>query len=491
MTLSARLLRQIIALFIFCLSVWMWSKHSDVITLIVRQRPVLFGRYSQGHFGALLILTPILWAIAAAFASRRPLKQALGNAGISVATTLIAILAITYFAHFFREGPRYIESRLDTNEHAMQLAGAVRHRPPNQVYEFTYVDKPEQARSYPNPPAGYPDIPLRLTTDANGFRNLNILPQYDMVAVGDSFVAGSNISDDQTWSALLAKAARQTIYNLGVGGSGPPTYLSNYVYFGLNLKPRVALFMIYEGNDFKEDVVLADTSSESGKPNTPPLSQRIGDHFSQAFDSSPVTKGLDRLSRDLLEKLGSTRPVPHYEEKLGFMPIAVSHGDVTHHYSFDPKRAIYLNYSKDEFTNSPEWKATAKILGQLIHISREHNIKPVFIYAPSTPHVVMPLVKDTIPAEQLRYFISRKQKHLPPADALKQQVYDNLDVEQNTVLDFCRAQNIDCVALTEALQHETANGVQTYFSYDQHWTPDGQRIAAETIEKFLREKGYL
>lgn len=497
MTLSSRLVRQIIALFIFCLSLWMWSRHSDVITLIVRQRPVLFGRYSQGHFGSLLILTPILWTIAAAFASKRPLRQALGNAGIGIATTLIAVISITYIAHFFREGPRYIESKLDTHEHAMQLAGAVRHRPPNQVYELTYVDKPEQARSYPNPPAGYPDIPLRLTTDVNGFRNVNVLPQYDMVAVGDSFVAGSNISDDQTWSALLAKATNQTIYNLGVGGSGPPTYLSNYAYFGLNLKPRVALFMIYEGNDFKEDVVLIDTAPrDTGKPSKPPLAQRIADHFSQAFDSSPVTKGLDRLSEDLFEKLGSTRPVPNYQEKLGFMPIALSHGTdstntVTHYYSFDPKRAIYLNYNRDEFTRSPEWKATEKILEQLIAISREHNIKPVFIYAPSTPHVVMPLVKDKIPAEQLHYFISRKQKRLPPADELKQQLYDNLDVEQNVVLDFCRAQGIDCVALTEALQRETANGVQTYFSYDQHWTPDGQRVAAETIEQFLREKGYL
>lgn len=503
MTLSARLLRQIIALFIFCFSLWMWSRHSDVIRLIVLQRPVLFGRYSQGHFGALLILTPILWAIAAAVASRRPLKQALGNAGISIATTLIAVLVVTYAAHFFRDGPRYIETKLDNNEHSMQLAGAVRHRPPNQVYEMTYIDKPEQARSYPHPPAGYPDIPLRLTTDANGFRNppapqnKNILPHYDMVAVGDSFVAGSNISDDQTWSALLAKATNQTIYNLGVGGSGPPTYLSNYIYFGLNLKPRVALFMIYEGNDFKEDVVLVDTPSASSESDTtkkssePSLSQRMGDHFSQAFESSPVTKGLKRLSQDLFEKLGSTRPVPRYQEKLGFMPIAITHDNVTQHYSFDPKRVVYLNYSKDEFTNSPEWKATAKILEHIIALSLEHNIKPVFIYAPSTPHVVMPLVKDKIPAEQLHYFISRKQKRLPPADELKQQIYDNLDTEQNVVLELCRAQNIDCVALTDALQRETANGVQTYFTYDQHWTPNGQRIAAETIEKFLREKGYL
>jgi hypothetical protein len=503
MNFSSLLLRRLIASIIFCFSFFMWTKHSDVIDLILRQRAVLFGRYSQGHFAALLVLTPILWAIAAAFASRRSLRQALGNAALSIITTLIAIIAITYLTHFFRIAPRYVESILSAEQaKTMQLAGVVRHRPPNQIYELTYVDKPEQARSYPNPPLGYPDIPLRLTSDANGFRNphfsqnSDVLPQYDIIAVGDSFVAGSNVSDDQTWSALLAQATNQSIYNLGVGGSGPPTYMSNYVHFGLKLKPHIALFMIYEGNDFKEDVVLTER-------HMPTLKERLTEHFNTAFKSSPVTKGLGRLSKDLFEKLGSTRPVPHYHEKLGFMPIAVqsdtlsqnaalvSQNSITHYYSFDPKRALYLNYSVEEFRSSPEWQATAKVLQQIITISREHHIKPLFIYAPSTPHVVMPLVKDKIPADQLHYFASVKQKHLPAAEQFKQQLYNNLDSEQNVVLDFCKSQDIDCIALTDALRQETAAGVQTYFTYDQHWTPDGHRIAARTIEQFLHAKGYL
>jgi len=482
---STLLLRRVVALLIVVLSFWIWTRHSDVIELIVRQRPVLFGRYSQGHFGALLLLTPMLWALAAALASRTRLTQALTNCAISIATTLIAILAITYFAHFAQRGALYQERALPNAEvRGMHLAGVVRHRPPNQVYELTYHDAPEQARSYPQAPAGYPDIPLRLSTDANGFRNLSLLPQYDIVAVGDSFVAGSNVSDNQTWTSLLATSSGKTIYNLGVGGSGPPTYMSNFVYFGLGLKPQIALFMIYEGNDFKEDVVLAE-------PKPPTVRERIAMHFENAMHASPVTLGLKRLSSNLLEKLGANRPVPHYEQKLGFMPIKLQNGDAAHYYSFDPKRLIYLNYSATEFAASPEWQATANILAQIIRISREHNIKPVFIYAPSAPHVVLPLAREAIPAEQLHYFASFKQKHLPPAEEFKQQIFANLDSEQNVVLDFCRAQQIDCLALTDALRTATASGKQTYFSYDQHWTPGGNAVAAQTIEQFLQEKGYL
>ena len=477
--------RRLLALAIAFFSGWIWTRHSDVIQLIVLQRPVLFGRYSQGHVGGLLVATPMLWAIAAAFWSKRPLGQALINSAIGIVTTLVAIIAITYIAHFFNNGPRYVETPLPAaKQHAMLLAGSVRRRPPNQVYDLAHSDIPEQARSYPDAPPGYGDIKLRLTTDANGFRNTSVQKQYDIVAVGDSFVAGSHISDNQTWPHLLSQASGKSVYNLGINGSGPPTYMSNYVFFGLDLKPRIALFMIYEGNDFKEDVVLTE-------PTAPTLRQRISNHFEQALASSPVTLGLRRLSHDLFERLGSTRPVPGYAEKLSFMPIKIGSDEHTHYYSIEPKRVIYLNYSVDQFTNSPEWRATATILRQLVKLSLDNNITPVFIYAPSAPHVLLPLVRDSIPAEQLHYFISLKKTPALPAEPFRQQLFANLDSEQTVMLNFCAAEKVDCLALTDALRAATQTGTQAYFSYDQHLTPAGNAIVASAVEQFLREKNLL
>jgi hypothetical protein len=473
-------LRRLGALLLLVASFWIWTRHSDIIGLIIRQRPVLFGRYSQGLFGALLIATPILWVLAAAFAARTPLLRNLGNALIGITTTLIAIVAVTYFAHFFHRQALYVETTPDEQA----AVGHTRHRPPNQTYELTYVDAPEQARSYPDAPPGFPPVSLRLTSDQNGFRNTTVAEQYDIVAVGDSFVAGSNVSDDQTWPALLAKSAGRPIYNLGVGGSGPPTYLANFTRFGTQLHPRIALFMIYEGNDFKEDVVVT-----GARP--PTLGERISQHVERAFDASPVKLGLERLSHDLFEKLGAQRPVPGYREKLGFMPIALTSGATTHYYSFDPKRLIYLNYSADEFSASREWQATAGMLEQIVKLSRAEGIQPVFIYAPSTPHVVLPLAWDNIPAEQLRRFAAYRKSRLPPADQFKQQVMDNLDSEQEVVMAFCAQQQVECLALTDALRSATAAGQQTYFSYDQHWTPVGNAVAASAIEAFLRERRLL
>lgn len=478
----AFLLRRMLALIIIIASVWSWTRHSDVMLLIVLQRPVLLGRFSQGHFGALLLATPIMWALAGALWSKLPVGQALANVGIGTATTLTAILVFTYLAHFFHRAPRYVETALPASAlDSVQLVGSVRRRPPNQVDELVYRDIPEQRRSYPAAPPGHRDVAITLTTDANGFRNARVDKQYDMIAVGDSFVAGSNVSDDQAWTYLLGRAIDQSIYNLGVGGSGPPTYLSNFVFWGLDLTPRTALFMIYEGNDFKENVVLTDVLP-------PTIGQRISAHFDEAFHSSPVTLGLRRLSQEVLEHIGDTNLVPGYRDKLGFMPIKISHGDQTAYYSFEPNRAIYLNYGQREFAESVEWQATANILRQIIQLSREHRIEPIFIYAPSVAHVVLPLVEDAIPAAQLHYFIQQKKRTLPPAATLKKTLFANLDSEQTIFLDFCTQQQIDCLALTDALRAATAAGQQTYFTYDQHWTPEGNVVVATAIEQFLRDK---
>lgn len=487
---SVLFLRRLGALVLLALSFWIWTIHSDVLALIAQQRPVLFGRYSQGHTGVLLLVTPILWALAAVCWSRRPFLQALGNGLLGIFSTVFALLAITYLAHFFHGSARYIETKTADDGSKMELGGVVRHRPPNQVYELVYSDRPEQARSYPDAPPGYPDVPLRLTSDANGFRNPAVHSHYDILAVGDSFVAGSNVSDEQTWPALLGRATGKSIYNLGVGGSGPPTYLSNYAYFGLEMKPKIALFMIYEGNDFKEDVVLDDDTGGDAK-RQPSLGRRLQEHFDFAFHSSPVTLGLKRLSSQLFEKLGAQRPVPDYAKTMGFMPIPVHSGDSVHYYSFEPKRLIYLNYSREAFSTSPEWRATAKMLQRIVQLSRDNGIHPVFLYAPSAPHVVLPLVADNIPADQLRTFTAYRKKHLPDAESFKREVFANLDSEEQVVMDFCREQAVDCLSLTAPLRAATAAGTQTYFTYDQHWTPAGNAVAAQQIEQFLREKNLL
>jgi hypothetical protein len=75
----------------------------------------------------------------------------------------------------------------------------------------------------------------------------------------------------------------------------------------------------------------------------------------------------------------------------------------------------------------------------------------------------------------------KAQNHLP----------DRLDIDRlrRTVVEYCGARGLPCADLTAALKREAQTGKQLYFRTDGHWNKEGNRIVAESLQKFLSEKG--
>jgi hypothetical protein len=388
----------------------------------------------------------------------------------------------------FTNKPRYIEQPVANvdKETGVVLRGVVRHRPARERFELIQQDVPEQLRSYPDAPAGYPAFPLVLTTDEHGFRNRDMLAQYDMLAVGDSFVAGSHISDEHVWTALLQARSGRSIYNLGVSGSDPLVYLNNFIALGRQFKPKTVLVMLYEGNDFRDAPPLPMVSSalEKDKPEKP-VDKTVSISF--LAKASPVTQGLRRLTGEVLAKIGRNNPVPGYQETVGFMPIAIEATGRVQHYSFDPKRLRYLvEGDEQQFAASSDWKNVRDVLDQFIALSKKDGFRLVFVYAPSAPHVVLPLAKDKIPAQQLLNFSRFKQKDLPAdAEAYKQQVMARLDSQENVWKHWCKKTGVECVSTTLPLREAVLAGRQVYYTYDQHWTPEGNDVVAQVLSDYL------
>jgi hypothetical protein len=300
-----------------------------------------------------------------------------------------------------------------------------------------------------------------------------------MLVVGDSFSVGSNVSDLQAWSVLMADELHESIYNLGVSGADPQEYLNNLVHVGLQMQPKTVVVMIYEGNDFRETLLPEDDETEDQKNSG----------FIAGLKSSPLTRALRTLSRKHLETINSSAPIPGYKAAVGWMPLAIEYADKTRYYSFPPKRLSYLDTTKEKFSASENWQATAQIIKDFKKLADTKEFKLVIAYAPSAPHVVLPAAEDKIPAQQLRNFLAYEDKHLPAAAELKRRIFANLDAQEEVLAEFCRQQSISFVSTTKSLQKYTAVGVQTYFTYDQHWTPDGNRIVADVIAEHLRREG--
>jgi hypothetical protein len=475
-----------VSLFLFVIGVLIWLPGSSIIELIVTNEEIVLGRYSRGHFGILLLLTIILLIAASVifFTRRKPVAETVFALLMIYISTSVCAFVLVIGSGFFNK-PRYVEqdiSGIDADT-GIALSGVVRHRPPQERFDLVQKDVPEQLRSYPDAPAGYPEFSLVLTTDANGFRNQQTLDKYDMLAVGDSFVAGSHVSDDQAWVDFLRQKTGQTIYNLGVSGSGPLVYLNNFITLGRKLQPKTVLVMLYEGNDFRDAPPLPKAGN-TVKPAKPADRTATIGFLAKV---SPVTQGLRRLTGEVLAKIGSNNPVPGYAETVGFMPLAIDTPAGKQYYSFDPKRLRYLvEGSEQQFAVSSDWKNVRDVLEKFVMLSKKDGFRLVFVYAPSAPHVVMPLVADKIPAQQLLNFSRFKQKDLMlDAEVHKQQVMARLDSAENVWNSWCKKTGVECVSTTLPLREAAAAGHQVYYTYDQHWTPEGNSAVAKVVADYL------
>jgi len=471
---------------IVLLSFCIWFFPSNVVELIARHRHVLLGRYSVERFSLFFFLTPILWL--AAYALWASIKLSSKQVAFRVVALVFSVILATLAAHILGQltrKPRYVEKEVKFRKDwpgGDQIHDVVRHRPPNRLYRVRYADVPPAARSYPDAPQGYPAVDLTLTVDARGYRNLTSFEQYDIVTVGDSFTEGSRVSDDEPWPVLLGKKLNRNVYNLGISGGQPDYYLNVFRAFGLDLKPKIAIFMIYEGNDFK-GIRLKKGSTSPEQP--------LGKRIEKAIKYSPVVMGFKTAFIKYLGPINAHGPVPGVEI-LSWMPVEVPSGPDAKYYAFRPKRLTRLYWTECEFRQSVGWTSTAKVFKMIKDICDREGIRLVFAYAPSKPHVVMPLVKENISPEHLRAFASFKKRGLPPPEEFKNKLYDRLGTQEKVLREFCQNQDIEFVSTTAALQKMAAGGRQVYYTYDQHWTSLGHiAVAEELFRYFTAEKDSL
>jgi hypothetical protein len=67
--------------------------------------------------------------------------------------------------------------------------------------------------------------------------------------IGDSYVQGDYVSDDQTTASLLEQRLGRPVANLGVAGYGIAQELVVLRRDALRLAPRIVIWFLFEGND--------------------------------------------------------------------------------------------------------------------------------------------------------------------------------------------------------------------------------------------------
>ena len=112
--------------------------------------------------------------------------------------------------------------------------------------------------------------------DEHGFNNPKGMYQnqaLEMVLVGDSFTYGACVRQGRDIGGLLREGGRELL-NLGVPGHGPLEELATLKEYGEPFKPKLVLWIYYEGNDLLD--LLREIES-------PLLLQYLEPEFSQAL----------------------------------------------------------------------------------------------------------------------------------------------------------------------------------------------------------------
>ena len=224
-------------------------------------------------------------------------------------------------------------------------------------------------------------IPYVATTTTEGFRPNSAGPPYEIVLIGDSFLAMGE-DDASTLSERLRAVSGRATFNLSGSWYGPSQYLELLKRYALALRPKVVLLGFYAGNDI-EDIREYQRwrrehryyfyADHAQRPFVVRYAIALTD--TGAFLRETIAKRLARPPRprtpgapgEIHPKLGLVR--------VGAPVVPMAFGE------WNPQG------SAAQLLATAEWQALHALLTEFHHLCRAEDILPVLLYIPSKSQV--------------------------------------------------------------------------------------------------------
>ena len=285
--------------------------------------------------------------------------------------------------------------------------------------------------------------PQVFTTDARGFRNRRELTRADVALVGDSFVEGAYVSDDETSAVALESSIQAVVANLGQSGYGTLQELKVIEKVALDLHPRTLVWFFFEGNDLYDDAAYEDALAyyrAHGTLASPPSWTPDLHRFAAASFSVNAFHLFRRLADPIfpneVASIGWFQAAGGESRSLYFYADAALRWDAYEGARFEKTKAAFLR-GRDE-------AAGRGIRLLVVFIPTKFRVYGDYCgFPPGSP------------------CLSWHPWRLPEALA-----------------DFCRHEGIDLLDLTEPMRGAAAAGRLLYAAEDSHWSAEGHRFVA-------------
>ncbi|HEB85141.1 MAG TPA: hypothetical protein ENI92_09100 [Bacteroidetes bacterium] len=317
---------------------------------------------------------------------------------------------------------------------AAAKADGRRYFKPNRRYTFDYHWDPSVNRT------------LHVSTDREGLRRSPSLPplgENPVLLLGDSFIFGASVDDDETLATLLARRAEKLgldVANAGRSGASFGFYTSQAGPLIRHYRPSGIIVFFYVGND------LLDMAGEPDIPYS---------------DIKPV-RPLRRLLRALRDRSEAVDLIADYlqhnlrtAETAKVRPMQPFVREDGEPYDMDVFR---VRWTRED---SVVFDRFARYLEAFRDTVRSFDVPLLFVYIPNKEQV-----SEASYREMLAY------------GGFSPERFD-LDRPRREVRGLCERLGIEFQDLTDSLRSEE---VTTWYNLvDSHWNPAGNRRVADLL----------
>lgn len=296
-----------------------------------------------------------------------------------------------------------------------------------------------------------------IQTNTEGYRDVPFDSKNENVKImvlGDSFVSNISVNSATVFTRLMEEQLETTsVYNFGVNGYGQVQELLVLKKWAPQLKPDIALVLIYLRNDFTDNTYKT---------------QWLYPRPSVAFN----TEGGLQISPPS-QNYKKKEALPYYYKSHIFRLLKQSVANI--------KQKTTKDFSLEDLPpehyicRTPFSKETALMYETMKRLVLEINaygktldIPVVFALAPSLVQV----------NDELWLKLQEADKSV----SLQR------DLPNRELLDFAKTHAIEMIDLMPSLRHAQNKGISMYNIKEQHWTAEGNVLVAKVLCEYLENR---
>lgn len=292
--------------------------------------------------------------------------------------------------------------------------------------------------------------PIVFTYDRWGYRNKTDLDTADIALIGDSYVEGWYVSDEETAASRLQSYLGRPVANLGVAGYGPRQEAIVLRTDAPKFAAKVVVWFFFEGNDLYDDqefdnILLAQTTGPS-----------LTSLLRKWRDRSFVRNALVLLRR-------SSHAV---------LPTWPAHAGRLTGNGHDGRFVYFASYAATPWSDwiARRWARSRQALEEGVAFARRNDIRLLIAFVP------------------IKYRVYRH--HVEFAADGPESAWTTWPIDERFA-EFCRAAGVPCLDLTPIFRDALAAGVLPYADVDTHWSAEGHDLVARALKADLERRGWL